>query len=82
MTKRVCRLWTTKEIEYLKANYAKYSSVDMAKQLGRTINSMYGKACLLGLRKDPGIVSLIAMHRESNKATIRDTRGRWINEAV
>ena len=78
--KRTSRLWTAEELEYFKKNYAHYSSVDMGRQLNRSINSMYGKAYELGLTKAPGVVSLIALHREHTKATVRDKKGRWINE--
>lgn len=77
---RPWRVWTDKELEYLKKNYAHYSSVDMGKQLGRSVNSLYGKACELGLIKAPGVRGLIALHREHMKATLRDEKGRWIND--
>lgn len=77
--KRPWRLWTTGELEYFKKYYADYSSVDLGRQLGRSVNSMYGKAYELGLCKKPGVRSLIALDRENRKATLRDTKGRWIN---
>ena len=79
--KRPWRKWTEKELEYFKKNYAHYSSVDMGKQLGRSIHSMYGKAYELGLIKKPGVRSLIAIDRENRKATLRDSKGWWISGA-
>jgi hypothetical protein len=66
--------WSAAEIEYLKKNYAKYSSVDIAQQLGRPLSGVYGKALALKLRKDPGIVSLIAKQREAKKYMNREMR--------
>lgn len=41
--------WTEKELIYLRANYHLYSSEELAKALGRTKNSVIGKASRMGI---------------------------------
>jgi hypothetical protein len=45
------RLWSNTEINYVKANYADLSSVDIAQKLNRPLSSIYGLAYKLGLKK-------------------------------
>lgn len=47
------RLWTLEEIEYLKTHYAKTHISELTKQLDFSDRSIYSKAFLLGLKKDP-----------------------------
>lgn len=48
------REWTNKEDRQLKAAYPDSPSRDIAKLLGRTASSVYQRANILGLKKNPG----------------------------
>lgn len=45
------RIWNKSDDDYLKANYSNKSSKEIAKNMGRSVCSVYGRANLLGLKK-------------------------------
>lgn len=47
-----CKIWTNKEITFLKKNYKKMSGKEIAKRLNRTYASIINKCQQLGLNKN------------------------------
>lgn len=47
--------WTDEEIRYLKENYGNKTGIDIAKKLGKSLHSVYVKACRMDLIHPKGI---------------------------
>jgi len=50
------RRWTKEEIEYLKENYPKLPTFEIAKKLQKPINAIIKKAYKLGIKKKPEVI--------------------------
>lgn len=57
------RPWSADEDTILRANYADSRSEDIARALNRPLRSVYQRARLLGLRKDPAVIADMARER-------------------
>lgn len=55
-TKKV-KLWSKRQVDYLRRHYATQPTQDIAERLHRSVKSIYGKAKELGLSKDPSYFS-------------------------
>lgn len=65
-------LWSISQLEFLRANYATMGSKDVAKEVGRELQSVYGMASKLGLKKVPYRVGeVILLLSESDIAAYR-----------
>ena len=60
------RLWTSKEIEYLKLNYSNKFTAEIATELDRSVRAVYQAATVYGLKKSPEFMKM-ALEREAVK---------------
>jgi hypothetical protein len=70
------RLWTSKEIEYLKENYSNKFTAEIATELDRSVRSVYQAATVYGLRKSPEFMKM-ALEHEAEKLKVLGAASRF-----
>lgn len=70
------RLWTSKEIEYLKENYSNKFTAEIARKLDRSVRSVYQAATVHGLKKSTEFMK-IALEREAEKLKVLGAASRF-----
>lgn len=76
MTRNARKLWTKQEESFLKACYPNTQAKALAECLGCSLNCIYSKAKLLGLRKSPAFLASLASGRLINGELGKKTRFR------
>lgn len=61
------RRWTPRERDYLRQNYRLSLTEDIARQLGRTMESVSWQAGLLGLKRAAKVRTMTAKLREARR---------------